>query len=274
VVLLGALPCAAQVEDEAGLFKPETIAKANSLIEKIRETTGKQIAVYTVKKAPEDLAKEYNLDDAGQRGELFDKWARERMKEKKIDGVQILLCQEPPHIEITVSKGSESLFGPWYRNHLKGRMIGRFQPDNPDQTYLQALRNKLRPGPRPDTGLLEAITYVGDKLDYNRPVDQTNLYLSLAILGVMLGATGLLGFVRLQLRKHTPDDAGVHDADDSGRSIAVLGGGIGAVCGQWLYYRFIAPRPPAEPAPAPARETRHDGPSEESQGPDALPGEH
>ena len=42
------------------------------------------------------------------------------------------------------------------------------------------------------------------------------------LLGML--ATVVLGVVRARLRKTTPDDAGVHGADDSGRSIAVLGG--------------------------------------------------
>jgi hypothetical protein len=53
--------------------------------------------------------------------------------------------------------------------------------------------------------------------------------------------------VRARLRKRGPASAGVHDADDSGRSIAVLGGGIGAVSGQWLVNRLFGRRVPDEP---------------------------
>jgi hypothetical protein len=148
-------------------------------------------------------------------------------------------------------------------------MIGRFQPDSPDQNILQAARNKFR-SPNPDAGLPEAIEYIGLKLDYNRRVDQTNFYVGLAVIGAMLGVGVFLGLVRMRLRRKTPEDAGVHDADDSGRSIGVLGGGIGAVCGQWFYNHFFGA--PHEPAPLPVAESKLDEASEESQGPDALPG--
>src|SRR5262249_31782370 len=152
----------------------ETIEKAKTRIEKIRKNTDKQIAVLTIKQVPKARTKDINLDDAGQRREMFEQWARERMKKLDLHGVHLLICQKPRHIAITVSADTEELFGPWYRNHLKGRMIGRFQPDNPDQGFLQAERNKLR-SPDPDAGLLEAIDYLGQKFGHNRRVDQTNL---------------------------------------------------------------------------------------------------
>ena len=58
-----------------------------------------------------------------------------------LDGVHLLICEEPQRIEITVSDDTEKLFGPWYQRHLKKRMIGRFQPDNPDQNIFQTFRN-------------------------------------------------------------------------------------------------------------------------------------
>src|SRR5262249_13222184 len=88
---------------------------------------------------------------------------------------------------------------------------------------------------------------IGAKFDYNRPVDQTNMYLGLLIMAAMIGAWLVLAIFRTRLRKTTPADAGVHDADDSGRSIAVLGGGIGDVSGQWFFSRIFGRSPP-EPA--------------------------
>jgi hypothetical protein len=246
-LIMTAMPCSAQITDDAGLFRAETLSQAETRIQQIREQTGKQVAVWTIKELPKERAAKINLDDAGQRKELFEELVREHIKKLDLQGVHLLVCQDPPHIGITVTEDTEALFGKWYREHLKGRMIGKFQPDNPDQHLFKALRNKLRSGPNPNAGLLEALDYVGTKLDYNRPIDQTNLYLGLVIMAGMIGAWVFLGMVRARLRKRGPASAGVHDADDSGRSIAVLGGGIGAVSGQWLVNRLFGRRVPDEP---------------------------
>src|SRR5262249_58651952 len=82
------------------------------------------------------------------------------------------------------------------------------------------------------------------------PADMTRWYEGLAVMGGMLGAWVVLGLASRKLRKGTPAEAGVHHGDDSGRSIAVLGGGIGAVCGQWLVDRWSHRRQP-RPVPPP-----------------------
>src|SRR5262249_35718562 len=116
----------AQVEDTAGLFKPETVQEANARIERIHKQAGKQVAVFTVKEIPEERKKGRNVEgafaDAEERRKMFDEWARERMRERRIEGVHILICQNPRHIEITVSEDTEPLFGKWYRDHLRKRL--------------------------------------------------------------------------------------------------------------------------------------------------------
>jgi uncharacterized membrane protein YgcG len=246
-IVFTAVPCAAQIDDRAELFSGHARDKAEARIRDVREKTGKQIMILTLAHAPDEFKKQFNLDDTGQLKEAFDKYARERMAKANADGICLLICQDPQHIQVIVTKDTESLFGKWYQDHLRGRMISRFQPDNPEQHFFSALRNKLRSGSNPSAGLLETIDYINAKLDYNRPVDQTNLYLGLAIMGSMIAVWLILGIVRARLRKTTPADAGVHGADDSGRSIAVLGGGIGAVSGQWFFSHFFGRRPPAGP---------------------------
>jgi hypothetical protein len=193
--------------------------------------------------------------------------AKEHIKELGLEGVHLLICQEPKHIEITVTADTEKWFGDWHKKQLKKRLIARFQPDNPDQNLLQEWGNKLRSGPQPNKGVLEALEYLRVALNRNRPVDQSRFYVALGVFGGVAGVGFLLAALRSRLRKTTADDAGVHDAELSGRSIAVLGGGIGAVTGQWLYRRFFGPRTAPVAVPAVAEEPVQ----EESQGPDAVP---
>src|SRR5436190_859696 len=79
-LFLAVVPCAAQVEDQAGLFNEETKRQAESRIKLIREQTGKQVAVWTLKELPKERAAKINLDDAGQRKQLFEELIEEHVK--------------------------------------------------------------------------------------------------------------------------------------------------------------------------------------------------
>src|SRR4051812_1193073 len=96
-LFLAALPCAAQVKDDANLFSAETKRQAAARIRQIREQTGKEVAVWTLKEVPPELAKDVNLGDAGQRKEVFEKLAEEHIKKLHLEGVHLLICQEPQH---------------------------------------------------------------------------------------------------------------------------------------------------------------------------------
>jgi hypothetical protein len=229
--LLGGAPCLAQVEDYAKLFKPKTVEEANKRIEKIREETGKQVRVLTFPKLKE----------------VFGKWAQEDIKKlEDFQGIHILICQDPLHIEITVTDDTKPMFNKRDSARLYKRLLA-MQPDNPDHSYLGKMsRAVIGSEPSPDKALLSGISYI----EYYmwRPVDQTRWYIGLSVIGGLLGVWMLLAILRARLRKRTPLEAGVHGADESGRSIGVLGGGIGAVSGQWFYDRLFAPPQPAPTA--------------------------
>jgi hypothetical protein len=264
-------PRGGPIRDEAKLFNEKTLQEGLGRIDTIFDLNEKEVVIRTIKELPEELTKKYNLRDAGHLEELFGNLAREEMKAEKIQGVHLLVSTVPQHIQITVSEDSDHLFGKWYREHLKGRMIGKFQPDSSDQNVLRKVRNKMRSA-NPNEGLIESLDYVALKLDYNRPIDHTNFKLGSVAIGGLLGLGAILGVLRSRLRQTTPADAGVHDVEDSGRSIAVLGGGIGAVTGLWISNKLFGPRAPSEPVAAETPPPAEELPPDEEQGPDAVPG--
>jgi hypothetical protein len=146
---------------------------------------------------------------------------------------------EPKVIRVAVSpKDTERVFTKRNQKFLSDLVIDRIQPDNPSQGEVQRLVNSLRKKRRNDDGLLAVVDYVAGKLESNGPVDESRFLMGLMIIGGVLCFWTLLVMVRSRLRKWTPAEAGVHLEDESGRSIAVLGGGIGAVSGQWLFNRL------------------------------------
>lgn len=255
-----------RVIDEAHLFKPDAIEKADRQIKHIRARFGTDLTIVTLKGLSEIDTDPYNLDNADQKRELFDEWVRARAS--RLDGIYVVICLDPKMIHIVVSEGTD--FTDLNRRNLYRLLVDRIQPDNPDQGAVQGFFNKFRKKRDNNEGLLAAVDFVEAKLNANRPVDLTNWMFGMGAIAGILGVWIVLGLVRMRLRRRTPAEAGVHDADDSGRSIAVLGGGIGAVCGDWLFGRVLwASRKVARVVlPPPAQD--HSGDSGGSSGSDRL----
>lgn len=250
---LAAVPAArAQVEDAAHLFHPQAVRKADQRIEEMRQRFGKTLRIETIDAPPAERVRKINLGDAKMRDEDFDQWTRERIAAAKLDGIYVLVCLKPRYVRVTVHPDE----------------IGETLFTEDDQRFLHRLMDRwLQKQHRNDDHLLIAVDYVGDKLSSHAPVDMTQWLLGLSVIGGILCFWALLGTIRVRLRKRTPAEAGVRVEDESGRSIAVLGGGIGAVSGQWLFDRLTRPRRrSAAPVPqnltAPEREQPEHFPEE------------
>ena len=147
----------AQVEDDAGLFDADTIARANRQIEDMQKQTGKGFIIATIKEAPAELLKKYNLLDAGQRRDFFDAVCAARLKGREFQGVYALISEDPKDIHVlVVPESNGKLFTPLNRGRLRDILIKRVQPDNPDQGVFQRMRNSMR-SPRPNEGLVCAL---------------------------------------------------------------------------------------------------------------------
>jgi hypothetical protein len=238
----------AQVHDNAQLFSPEAIRKADQRIEEMRRRFGKTLLIETLQAPPEECVKDINLGDAKMRDEFFAAWVDNAIDEAKLDGIYVLICREPKVVRVAVHPDSTTaVFTKRNQKFLHDLIIDRIQPDNPNQGDVQRLVNSLRKKRRNDDGLLAAVDYVAGKLESNGPVDESRFLMGLMIIAGVLCFWTLLVMMRGRLRKWTPAEAGVHVEDEGGRSIAVLGGGIGAVSGQWLFSRLTRRwrRPPA-----------------------------
>src|SRR3954464_16041904 len=87
----------AEVRDDAGFFKPETVKKANQEIKDLKHKTKKDLLVETFKTVPADKVEQVKNMDGPARNKFFLEWARSRARATEVNGVYILFCQEPPH---------------------------------------------------------------------------------------------------------------------------------------------------------------------------------
>jgi hypothetical protein len=120
-----ASPARADVRDDGGYFSKATIDKANEIIRDIRKDTSKDVVVETFAEAP---ASKKDLLKGSSGKKTLEEWAAERARQLKVNGVFILLCKDPPRIQVEAgaetrqkaftTADTEKLFGV-LRDHFK-----------------------------------------------------------------------------------------------------------------------------------------------------------
>ena len=100
---LAAAPVAAQtrssfINDEASFFSKEAVNKANAEIARMRAQFQKELVVDTVVtvKRPADVDK----NDTTAVNRFFDGWAEKRAAQEHVNGVYVLIVQNPPKVRV------------------------------------------------------------------------------------------------------------------------------------------------------------------------------
>src|SRR6266851_1137406 len=216
VVVLGwllaggpAIAAVPEVRDDAHLFKPETLKKANNIIREIHDEFKQDLVVETFPTPPggEEKAKQLrgNTPEAREaRDKFFKDWLRQRAEAERIGGVYVLICKSPGHVEVGTGPNTEAkAFTKANRDELKNIIFGHLAKKESDQ------------------GLLVGTEYVRDTMKANLKIRQAES--------------------RPAHRNPAPFAAPVHD-----RGTSVLGGlggllciGLIAVLAIWLIFGLI-----------------------------------
>jgi len=85
------------IKDDAKFFSAEAVDRANKKIKEIAQKYNKDLLIETFPEIPEDRRKDYKEEDKRQ---FFEKWARERAHDNAVNGVYVLICKEPPHLQV------------------------------------------------------------------------------------------------------------------------------------------------------------------------------
>jgi hypothetical protein len=153
VALLAAAPAVAvtpRVKDEARFFSADTVQKADRVIREIKDGSGKDLLIETFPTVPDDHADKVKHMDRSERERFFEEWARERARREGVDGVYVLICKEPGHVQVEVGNETRRrAFPVENRDHLRDILVEAFKA----REY--------------DRGLLEAVEYVRDAMKDN-----------------------------------------------------------------------------------------------------------
>jgi uncharacterized membrane protein YgcG len=124
-----ALAVAPEVRDQGKFFSPEALKKADEQIREIYRKYGQDVLVETFNSLPgEDVEKLKALDNKA-RGEHYAKWAKERVKEKVVNGIYVLITREPRYLyaEVYYAGASERrLFPMDFYNKVREAMFPEF----------------------------------------------------------------------------------------------------------------------------------------------------
>jgi uncharacterized protein len=137
---VSAMAVAPVIKDEGKFFSDEARGKADKQIREIHHEFGKDFLIETFAAVPADLAKDVDLEDKEARSKLFEKWAQERAREADVNGIYVLICKKPGHIQVEVGNHTrEKAFTVKDRNELAKILVEKFHEKKFDEGLLDAV---------------------------------------------------------------------------------------------------------------------------------------
>lgn len=129
-----------EVKDNAAFFSPDTVQKANAEIRELKQSFGQDVVVETIKELPADKAKLIQNATAATREKVFAEWVAERANASGVKGIYILICRNPSHLQIDVTKAlRDKNFPVAEMNRLRELLVARFKNKEYDKGLLEGL---------------------------------------------------------------------------------------------------------------------------------------
>jgi uncharacterized membrane protein YgcG len=145
--LAAAASPAGTIVDNAHIFSPSAVDQAQHSIDQIRIRHQKDLNVETIASLPAD---QQDALKAQGKDAFFEQWARQRAKAMGTNGVYVLICMDPRHLQVEVGNRTETReFTTADRDALRTQLVSQFKA----QQY--------------DAGLTDAANFVLDKMDAN-----------------------------------------------------------------------------------------------------------
>lgn len=113
-----------EVRDEASFFSPAAVGQANASIQQMKRLYKKDLHVETFLSPPANLKDQFQKNQ----NKAFADWAASEAAKDKVDGVYILICKTPPHLEVLVDNASlKKAFLAKDRDKLRDVLLGHFR---------------------------------------------------------------------------------------------------------------------------------------------------
>jgi uncharacterized membrane protein YgcG len=127
----------AGIQDTARFFSPEAVATAEQQIAAIQRTFGKDLRVETYATIPPDRV---DQSTPAQRQTFFATWAYQRAKAVGLEGVMILMCQDPAFLQVEVGDRTQhQAFTRAHRDQMRDLLVTAFKQRHFDDGLRQAV---------------------------------------------------------------------------------------------------------------------------------------
>jgi uncharacterized protein len=126
---------APRVNDEAKIFSPAAVDKANEDIAEMSRRFKKDLVIETFAKAPEKWAAELaKAKTAEERSRAYVRWQAELTRAKRLTGVHVLLCMSPKHVHVWVGQEtSKDSFTLLDRDKLREQLVDKLKQEKYDE---------------------------------------------------------------------------------------------------------------------------------------------
>jgi uncharacterized membrane protein YgcG len=138
---LGAV--APQINDEGHFFSEAAIKKANQQIHDIARDFGRDLLIETYASAPKEQVDKLKTMSREERSKFFHNWALERMQAAVVNGVYVMACKDPPHLQVEITPGADAVFDRSARDKLVQTLLTEFKAQRFD-AGLEAAVNLVR----------------------------------------------------------------------------------------------------------------------------------
>jgi uncharacterized membrane protein YgcG len=125
------------IADAGKFFSADAIRSAEEAINAIQVAHQKDLRIDTIDRIPNELLPEYRQQGKQQ---FFEKWTNARAVKQGIDGVYILICRDPGHLQVWVSNDTaRRLFTAGDRDFVVHKLLTRFRQHEYDPGLLDAV---------------------------------------------------------------------------------------------------------------------------------------
>jgi hypothetical protein len=128
------------VRDEAKFFSPEAVEKANAEIAELYKKNERDLLIETYPTVPADKAEKVKGMSAEERSKFFSDWAEERLKTENVNGVVVLVCKSPSHLQTKVASRVRPAFNEADGKDLVNLLLKRFRDRQYDEGLAEAVK--------------------------------------------------------------------------------------------------------------------------------------
>jgi uncharacterized membrane protein YgcG len=127
------------IQDDGKFFSASALKKANDTIAGIYRKYDRDVLVETFATVPAADVEMVKAMDTEKRTAYFLQWAKDRTKERVVNGVYVLICKEPRHLRVGIVEKEPHKVPPGTRDAIDNLLIKEFREGRFDEGLEQTL---------------------------------------------------------------------------------------------------------------------------------------